>query len=258
MNDTKTNILIVGSGAVASALSKKFIQYSSVGNIYVTDSCDFDCGYFKTVDIRDDDITGLLKFVLENDISITIPISELSMKSDIVSFFQSNGQNIFAPAENIADCLINKVKCKKLLYKCRAQSTKFAIHSKFSQASDYIKTAVFPLIISTAEPTDTLNTSMLCTTFAQAVSFIEKIFQNGEQDILIQEYPYGADFTAYFITDGYSAVPLTTVRNFKFENADKSGKYTKGAGCYAPDYKVNNLILDRIGHILENIVYLFI
>lgn len=257
MDNDKFNILIVGNGAVASALSKKFSQYSSVGDIYLTDSQNYECEYFKNIDIRDDDLTGLLKFVIENNISLTIPISELAMKSDITSFFQSNGQNIFAPAENASKNIINKVRCRKFLYKNRAQSTKFAIHSKYSQAAEYIKSANLPLVISIAEPTDTLSSSMLCTTLAQALSFIEKIFLNGEQDILIQEYPYGTDFTAYYITDGYSAVPLTTVRNFKFEKADKSGKYTKGLGCYVPEYRVNNVVMDRIQNILENILRCF-
>lgn len=254
MNNDKKNILIVGNGAVASALAKKFLQYSSVGHIFVTASESINCEGFEYVDIRDDDLTGLLKFVLENDITLTVPISELALKSDITSFFQSNGQNIFAPAVNASSNIINKVKCKKLLYKNKAQSTKFAIHSKYSQAVDYIKCANFPIIISTAEPVTSQTSSMLCVTLSQALSFVEKIFLNGEQDVLIQEYAFGADFTAYFITDGYSAIPLTTVRNFKFENDDKSGKYTNGIGCFAPDYKVSNIVLDRIQNVIQNVL----
>lgn len=92
MTNSQMKILIVGNGAAASALARKFTQYDYVEKVYIAG------GYFpnaETIDIREDDLTGLLMFVLENQIDLTVPISEKVLGADVVSFFQSNGQNIF-------------------------------------------------------------------------------------------------------------------------------------------------------------------
>lgn len=248
------NILIVGNGAKASALAKKISQYDETDKIFVTSAQNLQCEYFECVDIREDDLTGLLKFALENDIKLTIPISETALKSDLVSFFGSNDQNIFGPSEQACTSFLNKINCKKFLYKNKAQGTKFAIHSKLAQATEYIKNAAFPLIISAQNPTKTQDSCLLCATIQQAQKFMDTLFQNGETDILIQEYPYGTNFTAYFVTDGYSAVLLNTVRNFKFEYSDLSGKYTNGSGCYAPEYRVSKTVIERLENIVQNIL----
>ena len=87
MDKKKKNILIIGKGAAAAALGKKLRQNETVDNIFMAPSSE--------VDIREDDLTGLLKFALENEIDLTIPVSEKALDADIVSFFQTNGQNIF-------------------------------------------------------------------------------------------------------------------------------------------------------------------
>ena len=56
---------------------------------------------YKSIDIREDDLTELLKFSLENNIDLTVPVSEKSLNADVVSFFSANGQNIFGPCSNI-------------------------------------------------------------------------------------------------------------------------------------------------------------
>lgn len=254
MNNMENNFLIVGKGAAASALARKLSQNNKACKIYITDSQKIECEYFETIDIREDDLTGLLKFVIENNITLTIPVTETALKTDIVSFFQSNGQPVFGPCKSACKNFINKVNCKKFLYKNKAQSTKFAIYSKYTQAIDYIKNAVFPLIISSPEPTEAQDSKIICTTFSQTQEFLERIFLNGETDVLIQEYPYGTDFSAYFVTDGYSAVLLNTVRNYKFTNKDKSGKYTDGTGCIVPEYRVNIQITERLKNIVTNIL----
>ena len=253
MNNDSINILIVGNGAVASALAKKLNEYENTGKIFITDSCEYKTEYYECADIRDDDITSLLKFALENEITLTIPISKRAFKSDIVEFFQSNGQNIFAPSRKTCSFFLNKANCQKFLYKNKAQCPKFAIFSKYSQAIDYLTTAAFPLIITQTEQS-AQEQNTICTTIKQAQSYLDRIFANGETDVLIQEFPYGTNCTYYFISDGYSAIPFGSVRNFKFTNADKSGQYTDGIGCYSPEYRINETVSERIKGLAEKII----
>ncbi len=238
MEDEKINILIVGHGKSAQALKQKLESNTNAEKVFVSDN----------IDLRENDETGLLKFALENNINMTIPISMTALNSDIVSFFQANGQNIFGPNKKSCQITLNKIQGKKFLYKIHAQTPKFGIFDKTQQALDYLKTANFPVIISTSDGKD----SITCTTISLASQFLnETINFHGETDILIEEYTYGHNFTVYFITDGYGAIPFASVGEYKYSTCEKAGaKY--GKGCYIPDFRVSQTVISRLENIVNN------
>jgi len=249
MVNEKMKVLIVGGGAVSSAFAKKLYQYDYVEKIFSTSQNP----YSEYIDIRDDDLTGLLMFALENKIDLTVPISEKSLGADIVSFFQSNGQNIFGPSKNSCAFILNKILCKKFLYKIHASTPKFAMYNKVSAIADYLKNSNYPVLIRTAQNFVLDDEKMVCPTLKSALDFVDKLFLKGETDVLIEDYVFGHNFTAYFVTDGYSAVPLNIVGSCKFLE-DNGGLYTDGAGCYCPDYKVGSVVLSRVENIVSNIL----
>lgn len=250
MVNEKMKILIVGGGAVASALARHIKKFDYIEKIYATSG---KSDYYETIDIREDDLTGLLMFALENEINLTIPISEKTLGADIVSFFQSNGQNIFGPSKDSCDFMLNKIQCKKFLYKIHAQTPKFAMYNKVSAIVDYLKNSNFPVIISTAQSSVIQDEKMVCTTLKSASDFIEKLFLKGEADVLIEDYTFGHNYTVYYVTDGYSAIPINIVGSHKFLEKD-GGIYTDGADCYCPDYKVNSTVIKRIDKIVSDIL----
>ncbi|MBR1424524.1 hypothetical protein IJ579_03060 [bacterium] len=250
MDDRKRNVLIVGSGAVASSLANKLYKDPLVNKIFVARGKDFDSAIYENVDIAEDDLTGLLMFVLENKIDLTIPVSQKSFKTDIVSFFQSNGQNIFGPVKRACQIAINKINAKKLLYKIHAKTSKFGIFDKIPAAIEYLETSAYPVVIQT---TENFSEQIVCPTIKLAAKYLtESISFRSENDILIEDYIYGHNFTVYFITDGYCAVPFSTVGNYKFSQDGDGGILTNGLGCYTPDYKIGNDVLSELKNVVEN------
>lgn len=249
----KKNILIVGASAVATALAKKLKQDNSVNKIYIAGGSLVESEDYQTVDIRVDDLTGLLKFVIENDIFLTIPVCEDALASDIVNFFQANGQKIFGPIRQACNNFLNKANSKKLLYKMHIPTSKFGIFDKVQLAQTWLKSANFPILIRCLQTNSHID-RMVCPTYKYASEFVENIFLNGETNVLLEEYIFGHNFTIYFMTDGYSAIPISTVANYKFMNDGDNGQFTKGAGCYAPDYRVGEEIESKVCKIVLNIL----
>lgn len=262
MTENKDKILIVGSGAVASALAKNLKEHTQ--EIYVAPGNNIPSDKYKNVDIREDDLTELLKFALDNEITLTIPVSEKALRSDIVSFFQSNGQNIFGPVKDACNIAINKAAGKKFLYKLHAQTSKFGIFDKIQMAEDWLsgkseknnkqkstKEISFPVTIKCSEK-NTLGDRLVCSTMTLAREFLDNLFSKGETSVLIEEFVFGHNFTVYYMTDGYGAIPFAVVGNYKFAQDGDGGLYTNGAGCYTPDYKVNDTILSRVSNIIKN------
>ena len=254
MNDEKNNILIISDDASGVALSKKLKTYSQVGKIFIapnlcakSDLCDF-------VDIREDNETDLLKFALSNDIKLTIIASEKAMKADVATFFQANGQSVFAPGERACLYATNKVSGKKFLHKIHAQISKFGVFDKPQQAIEWINSANFPICIRSCENIKTSQDRIVAPTKKFAVDFIQTLFNNGENLILTEEFINGHNFTVYFITDGYGVLHLASVKNYKFEKDGDCGLYKNGMGCIVPDYMISSTVVSRVKNIVQKML----
>ena len=193
--------------------------------------------FAECVDIREDNVSELLNFVLENDIDLTIVVSEKAISADIADFFQANERLIFAPTAEGADFVINKSQGKKFLYKLHAPTPRFGIFEKLQLAIEYLKEATYPLVVRCDRNNCGLD-RLCCTTFETAKHFAEDLFAQGQNKIVIEEYVYGHEFTMYVVTDGYHAIPITTAQNFKFTENGDGGLLTSGVGCYVPAYKI--------------------
>lgn len=251
MIETLKNILIIGKNANATALAKKLRQYNEIENIFIAPGNGIESEHYKNIDIREDDLTGLLKFTLENQINLTIPVSEKSINADVVSFFLTNGQNIFGPTGEAASIALNKAAGKKHLYKIHAQTSKFGIFDKQQLAEDYLESANFPITIKCGESSD-LEDRLVCTTTSLAREFLTCLTSKNESNILIEEFVHGKTFTIYYITDGYTAIPITSVADYKFTQDGDGGILTKGVGCYAPDFRISQVIYSRVENIIKN------
>lgn len=250
--DEKKNILIIGHSAAASALAKKLRNTAQVGELYIAGGNGMESDDYNLVDIREDNLTGLLKFALEAEIDLTIPVSEKTLRADVVSFFQSNGQNIFGPSKEACNIALNNGAGKKFLYKIHAQTSKFGIFDKIQQAEDFLKNANYPVTIKCREYSDITKDRLVCPTISLASEYLSTLFAKNETDILIEEFTFGKSFTVYFITDGYSAIPLTSVANYKFTQEGDGGILTNGIGCFAPDYRISEVVIQRVENIVRN------
>lgn len=233
-------ILIVGN---LYALAEKLSQ--EVEKVFVAPGNSMMKEFAECVDIREENSAELLDFALENDIDLTIVVSDKAIKSDIASLFQANGKLIFAPTAKSADFATNKSQGKRFLYKLHAPTPRFAIFEKLPLAIDYLKDANYPLVVR-CDMNEYECDRLCCTTFEQAKYFSEDLFARGETKIVIEEYAYGHEFTMYAVTDGYHAIPFSTVHNFKFTENGNGGLLTSGVGAYVPDYKVPVEIQEKL------------
>lgn len=236
MQSGKKKVLIVGASAKEYALVQKFKNYDC--DIVVAPGNDAIKEIAKCVDIREHNVQELLEYVLENAIDLTIASSELSIRNNISGLFQANNLLIFAPTADSAEAALSRSAGKKFLYKLRVPTPRFAIFDKVQFAIDYLKTAQMPQVIRTDEPIEGRD-RLVCTTFSASKTFVEDLFCRNESRVVLEDYVYGHEFTLYIVTDGYHAVPLTTVANYKFlENGD-GGILTSGIGAFSPDYKIS-------------------
>ncbi len=233
-------ILIVGN---LYALVERLHSYGV--KIYAAPGSSVMQEFAECVDIREDDADTLLKFAVENEIDLTIAVSEKAIKSDIAALFQANEKSVFAPTAQSAAIALSKSQGKRFLYKLHAPTPKFGIFEKLQLALEYLKEANYPLIVR-CDVNNYSKDRLCCLNYESAKIFTEELFLRGEAKVVIEEYAYGHEFTLYAVTDGYHALPFAVVNNFKFTENGNGGVLTSGIGAYVPDYRVSENILEKV------------
>jgi len=246
--DKKKKVLIVGNSAKEYALVKKFKNYDC--DIFVLSGNSAISELAECVDIREENVQEILEYVLENAIDLTIVTSEVAIKNNIAELFQTNNQLIFCPTAQSAQFTLSRSAGKRFLYKLRIPTPRFGIFDKLPLAIDYLKNAPMPQVIRADENLNSAD-RLVCTTFAASKTFVEDLFNKDENKVVLEDYVYGHEFTIYVVTDGYSALHLATVANYKFAEDGDGGILTSGVGAYTPDYKISS---DIENSVMQNVV----
>ncbi len=250
MNKEEKKILIVGSSAKEYALAKYFVENSKADKVYVAPGNVAVEEYAERVDIRETAVSELLEFAIKNEITLTVVTSDDAIRADIVGDFKENSQPVFAPSAGASNFITSRAAAKKFLYRMHIPTAKFGIFEKQQLAIDYVKNENFPLLITTDKNSET-DVRAVCSTIPLAVTCINDIFLRNENKVVIEEFLYGHQFTLYVITDGYLAIPIAAVGDYKFQEDGDGGLFTLGSGAYLPDYKVS---LDVIDNMMEYVV----
>lgn len=246
MNEiTKKKILIIGASAKEHALAKKMLSCPEVEKVYVAPGNIAMKEFCEVVDIREDSVSELLVFAVENAVDLTVASSEIAIKNDIASVFNNNGQMIFAPTAQSSNMAISKSTGKKFLYKLHIPTPRFGVFEKSVLALDYVKTCSLPVVIRTDESSYKAD-RQVCATANNARIFVEDLFLSNERKVLLEDYAYGHEFVYYVITDGYNVIPLSVCANYKFMLDGDGGLLTPGMGSYCPDYKLSPEIQNRL------------
>ena len=245
------NVLIVGSGAKEYTLAKLMKSYENVDLVFVAPGNDAIKEFAACIDIKADDTDELLEFAKANEIDLTVACSEKSIEAGIADKFNEAGLMIFAPAIDAAKIAISKSAGKKFMYKTKIPTPKFGIFDRENMAVDYARKSPMPLLIKTDNHQKGENV-VVCESFKTAKRVIEEAFDRQNKKLVMEDYVLGQEFSYYVITDGYNAMPLTSVVPYKYSLNGDGGLVTSGMGAYSPFYMLNHEIERRI---FKEIIY---
>ncbi len=235
-------ILIAGSDLNAK-LTAKYLKIEDESNdIYITTQDSSEKEFYTAVNIRENDIESIRDFVKYNSIEFTIVTSQLAIINGIADEFKKEGFLIFAPySESEKITCFNSI-AKKIMYKLRINTPKFGIFDRENLAIDYIRKAKFPIIVEN-DFTLTGREMTKYNSFSKAKTGIQKLFENNNEKIVIENYIDEEPIFLYFITDGYNARPLINLSKTE-ENGLTS--------IISPTSKISEEI---ILYILKKIIY---
>ena len=240
------NVLIVGSGArehaIVALCAKSEIlrsENSFLPNIYWAPG---NAGWMWVsgawcVDIRPDDIEGLVAFAKKKQIDLTIVGPELPLTLGIVDRFEEEGLLILGPSRDAALIEGSKIFVKNLLDSCGLThiTAPYKLFANPERAKDYVEWYIselkLPLVVKANGLASGKGVVIAHTVESGKAAVDLLMIQEGHRLILIEEKLLGWECSFTVLTDGHNILSFPISRDYK---QDLKGNNTGGMGAYSP------------------------
>ena len=250
MSEKSLKILIVGSGGREHVLAWKIKQSPGVQKLYCAPGNGGIAQVAECVDIKSEDIAGLLKFAKDKDIDLTVVGPEAPLTAGIVDVFQKEGLRIFGPNKKAAQLEGSKVFAKEFMHRRSIPTATFKIFDNVQSAKIFLKKAQFPLVIK-ADGLASGKGVVICQVLKEANDAIEqmmqeKVFGKAGEVIVIEECLEGEEASILAVCDGENFVILESAQDHKRIFDDDLGPNTGGMGAYSPAPIITSDLMKKI------------
>lgn len=242
----KQSILVVGSGGREHTLAWKLAQSPRVSHVYVAPgnggterASDALTGTpISNVDIAAMDIEGLLGFVQERGVDLTVVGPEAPLVAGLVDAFAAAGQRVFGPTAAAAQLEGSKAFAKRFMLEHGIPTAGGEIFADYEAAQRYLHKEGAPIVIKAsglaAGKGVTVCQSLDEAEAALRRTMVERVFGSAGDEVVIEECLVGQEASLLCFTDGRTVVPMVSAQDHKPIYDGDRGPNTGGMGCYAP------------------------
>ncbi|MFW0883847.1 phosphoribosylamine--glycine ligase [Candidatus Acidulodesulfobacterium sp. H_13] len=243
-------ILVIGSGGRESAIVYAIKKSKKVTEIYCAPGNGGTADTAKNVNIKQDNVEGLLSFALENKIDLTVVGPEVPLAMGIADEFDKAGLKIFGPNKKASLLESSKKYAKDFFKRNSIKTVDYASFTNFTDAADFVKQKSHPVVIKV----DGLAAGkgvFISNGFEQSRDilgsvFNEKIFGESGETVIIEDFIDGFELSYMVITDGISYKPLITGMDYKKIYDGDTGENTGGMGAITPNPHISKTLTDKI------------
>ncbi len=243
-------ILVIGSGGREHALVWKIAQSPRVEKIYCAPGNGGIGEISECIDIKADDVDGLLRFALSHDIDLTVVGPEVALSLGIVDVFMENNLRIFGPNQKAAMLEGSKAFSKDFMQKYQIPTAKYKNYDEASEALRDIDDFGYPLVIK-ADGLAAGKGVIIAKDRAEAEDAIKDImgdkkFGIAGNIIVVEEFLQGEEASILAFVDGNVAIPMVSAQDYKRALDDDKGLNTGGMGAVSPAFYYNDEIAEIV------------
>lgn len=247
-------VLVVGSGGREHTLVWKISQSKKVDKIFCAPGNGGIRELAELVNIKADDIDGLLRFAKEKKVDLTLVGPEIPLVKGIVDKFVKEGLKIFGPSRELAMLEGSKVFAKETMKRFGVASSDFEVFTDPDKAREYLKQKGAPIVVK-ADGLAAGKGVIVAETIEEAEKAIDsmlvkKIFGASGERIILEDCLEGEEVSILVFSDGKTVVPLVSSQDHKRIFDGDKGPNTGGMGAYSPAPAVPERMFNDI---IENI-----
>jgi len=256
--EKQMKVLIIGGGGREHALAWKTAQAADVTQVFVAPG---NAGTaleanLKNVDIKVEDIAGLVKFAQDNAIDLAIVGPEVPLVLGVVDAFNEAGLKCFGPTAGAAQLEGSKAFSKDFLAKHNIPTAAYDVFTEIEPAHAYLEKVGVPIVIK-ADGLAAGKGVILADTMQEAKDAVTDMlagnkFGSAGARVVIEEFLVGEEASFIVMADGKNVLPMATSQDHKARNNGDTGPNTGGMGAYTPAPVVTPEIHDRI---MQTVIY---
>ena len=231
-------VLVIGGGGREHALAWKIAQSPRVNKVYVAPG---NAGTATEPLVENIDVTdteGLIAFVQDNDVAMTVVGPEAPLADGVVDAFRAAGLPIFGPSQQAAQLEASKDFCKQFLVRHKIPTAAYATFTDADEAHAYVDAQGAPIVIK-ADGLAAGKGVVVAMTADEAHGAIDMMLRDSGMGsagarVVIEEFMQGEEASFIVMADGKHALALATSQDHKRLKDNDEGPNTGGMGAYSP------------------------
>ena len=232
-------VLIVGSGgrehAIAYALAKseKVTQIHAIpGNPGISELGTCHPGSVE-------DLDGILKFVEENSIDMTVVGPEVPLCMGLADLLEEHNHLVFGPKKIAATLEGSKAFSKNFMKKHHIPTAMYEEVSTMEEAIEQLKKFSYPVVVK-ADGLAAGKGVVICENEEIAIKTLEDMLVKGTlanagKTVVLEEFLTGFECSLLCFTDGKTIVPMVSAKDHKQAYDNNLGPNTGGMGTVSPN-----------------------
>ena len=232
------NILIVGAGGREHALAWKISQSTLLTKLYIAPGNGGTALLGTNIDIRDDDIEGIVAFVRENAIELVVAGPELPLVLGLKEALDAVNVPCFGPCAFAAQLEGSKAFAKTMMRETGVPTADFRVFDSYETALEYVRAHPLPMVIK-ADGLAAGKGVIIAQTMKEAEDalkdmMVDKVFGEAGLTVVVEEALVGEEASFLAFCDGTTVVPMPSLQDHKRIGDDDTGLNTGGMGAYSP------------------------
>jgi phosphoribosylamine---glycine ligase len=243
-------ILVLGSGGREHALIKKLSESPKVEKLFAIPGNAGINSAAVTAALPLNDHQGIIRFVKENGIDLTVVGPENPLTDGIVNAFNKEGLLIFGPTKEAAELEASKAFSKKLMEKYGIPTAGYRIFTQYEEAKDYLQSSKHPIVVK-ASGLAAGKGAIVCEKLQDSLKAINEImidrcFKDAGNEVVIEEFMTGEEASVFAVSDGNYYKIFAPAQDHKAAYDGDKGPNTGGMGSYAPAPVIDQQMMYRI------------
>ena len=245
-------VLVIGAGGREHALAWQCAKFDEVEEVFVAPG---NAGTqlenkLTNINVGSEDINGLIDFVKNNQVDLTIVGPEAPLVLGVVDRFQAEGLAIFGPTQDASQLEGSKAFCKNFLDRNNIPTAYYDVFTEVAPAVKYVEEKGTPIVIK-ADGLAAGKGVIIANTQAEAVEAINDMLEGnrfGEAGsrVVAEEFLVGEEASFIVMVDGKNILPMATSQDHKARDNGDKGPNTGGMGAYSPAPIVTDEIFQNV------------
>ena len=245
-------ILVIGSGGREHALARALAGSEHTTALFIAPGNPGTAQVGANVDISAGDTNGLLAFVEEEGIDLTVVGPEKPLVDGLVDRFEAAGHAVVGPTAAAARLEGSKAFADQFMADHGIPTADFRIFEadEADAAATYLDEVGAPIVVKASGLAGGKG-AFVCHSLDEAHDALQQIVDDREfgdagDQVVIEEFMEGEEASVFALTDGEHYVVLTPSQDHKPIGEGDTGPNTGGMGAYAPAPVINGTALNEV------------